>query len=82
LTGQPISVVDAGAVYDGRSLTTNLMWVAQGVWVGTWFAASIEAGVPKAHKDTILDAGYEDAVRTLIYTGRPLRVLRTPYIED
>ena len=82
LTGQPIYVVGAGAVYDGRSLAANLMWGAQGVWVGTRFVASTEASAPKAHKDAILSAGYEDAIRTVIYTGRPLRVRRTPYVED
>jgi len=82
LTGQPIYVVGAGAVYDGRGLAANLMWGAQGVWVGTRFVASTEASAPKAHKDAILSAGYEDAVRTLIYTGRPLRVRRTPYVDD
>lgn len=33
LTGQPVYVVGAGGVYDGRSLAANLMWGAQGVWV-------------------------------------------------
>ena len=75
-------VIGAGAVYDGRSLAANLAWGAQGVWVGTRFVASTEAGAPKAHKDALLSAGYEDAVTTLIYTGRPLRVRRTPYVDD
>jgi len=82
LTGHPIYVIGAGAVYDGRSLAANLMWGAQAVWVGTRFVASTEAGAPKAHKEAVLSAGYEDAVTTLIYTGRPLRVRRTPYIDD
>jgi NAD(P)H-dependent flavin oxidoreductase YrpB (nitropropane dioxygenase family) len=82
LTGQPVYVVGAGAVYDGRSLAANLMWGAQGVWVGTRFVACTEASAPKAHKNAILSAGYDDAIRTLIYTGRPLRVWRTPYVDD
>ncbi|KAH8108322.1 2-nitropropane dioxygenase [Phellopilus nigrolimitatus] len=82
LTGGPVYVIGAGAVYDGRGLAANLMWGAEAVWVGTRFVASAEAGAPKAHKDAILSADYEDAVRTLIYTGRPLRVRRTPYVED
>ena len=82
LTGKPVYVIGAGAVYDGRSLAANLAWGAQGVWVGTRFVASTEAGAPKAHKDALLSAGYEDAVTTLIYTGRPLRVRRTPYVDD
>jgi len=82
LTGGPVYVVGAGAVYDGRSLAANLSWGAEAVWVGTRFVASVEAGAPKAHKEAVLSASYEDAVTTLIYTGRPLRVRRTPYIDD
>ncbi|KAG6381729.1 2-nitropropane dioxygenase [Boletus reticuloceps] len=82
LTGKPIYVIAAGAVFDGRSLAANLAWGAQAVWVGTRFVASQEASAPKAHKDALLSAGYEDAVTTLIYTGRPLRVRRTPYVDN
>ena len=82
LTGKPVYVIGAGAVYDGRGLAANLSWGAEAVWVGTRFVASAEAGAPKAHKDALLSAGYEDAVTTLIYTGRPLRVRRTPYVDD
>lgn len=82
LNGKPIYVVGAGAVYDGRSLAANLMWGAQAVWVGTRFVASTEAAAPQKHKDMILSAGFDDAVTTIIFTGRPLRVRKTPYIQD
>ncbi|KAH9967174.1 2-nitropropane dioxygenase [Russula dissimulans] len=82
LTGQPIWVVGAGAVYDGRGLAANLVYGAQAVWVGTRFVASEEAGATRAHKAAVLSADYGDVVRTLIYTGRPLRVRRTPYVDD
>jgi len=82
LTGKPVYVVGAGAVYDGRGLAANLMWGAQAVWVGTRFVMSEEAGAPKAHKEAILKAGHDDMTLTVIYTGRPLRVTRTPYIDD
>jgi len=82
LTGQPIWVVGAGAVYDGRGLAANLVYGAQAVWVGTRFVASEEAGASKAHKQALISAGHGDVVRTLIYTGRPLRVRRTPYVDD
>ncbi|KAG1734083.1 2-nitropropane dioxygenase [Suillus paluster] len=82
LTKKPVYVIGAGAVYDGRGLAANLAWGAQGVWVGTRFVAATEAGAPKAHKDALVTAGYEDAITTLIFTGRPLRVRRTPYVED
>ncbi|KAJ7876487.1 2-nitropropane dioxygenase [Mycena olivaceomarginata] len=82
LTGKPVYLVGAGAVYDGRGLAANLMWGADAVWVGTRFVASVEAGAPKTHKDLIVSAGYGDVDTTLIYSGRPLRVRRTPYVED
>ncbi|KAG2125323.1 2-nitropropane dioxygenase [Suillus clintonianus] len=82
LTKKPVYVIGAGAVYDGRGLAANLAWGAQGVWVGTRFVAATEANAPKAHKDALISAGYEDAITTLIFTGRPLRVRRTPYVED
>ncbi|KAJ7105484.1 2-nitropropane dioxygenase [Mycena crocata] len=82
LTKGPVYVVGAGAVYDGRGLAANLMWGAQAVWVGTRFLASVEANAPKTHKDHVLSAGFDDAVTTLIYSGRPMRVKRTPYVED
>ena len=82
LTGQPIWVVGAGAVYDGRGLAANLVYGAQAVWVGTRFVASEEAGAPRAHKAAIVSADHDDMVRTVIYTGRPVRVRRTPYIDD
>lgn len=50
--------------------------------VGTRFVAAVEASAPKKHKELILTAGYDDVERTLIYTGRPLRVRATPYVKD
>ncbi|CCM02677.1 uncharacterized protein FIBRA_04782 [Fibroporia radiculosa] len=82
LTGKPVYVIGAGAVFDGRGLAANLMWGAQAVWVGTRFVASVEAGAPKAHKDAIVRSGIDDTARTLIYTGRPLRVVRNAYVDD
>lgn len=75
-------VVGAGAVFDGRGLAANLSWGAQGVWVGTRFVASVEAGAPKMHKELVVSAGFEDVARTVIFTGRPMRVRKTPYVAD
>lgn len=30
----------------------------------------------------IIDAGFEDTMRSTLWTGRPLRALATPYIRD
>ena len=53
---------------------------AQAVWVGTRFVCAEEAGAPPNHQKGVIGAGYHDTVRSLIYTGRPLRILKTPYV--
>ncbi|KAF5316360.1 hypothetical protein D9619_006700 [Psilocybe cf. subviscida] len=82
LTGKPVYVIGAGAVYDGRGLAANLSWGAQGVWVGTRFVASKEAGAPPKHKELVVSAGFEDVARTIIFTGRPMRVRNTPFVAE
>ncbi|EJD05740.1 2-nitropropane dioxygenase [Fomitiporia mediterranea MF3/22] len=82
LTGKPVLVVAAGGIADGRGLAASLAYGATGVWVGTRFVASVEAGAPKIHKDLIVSAGHDDFARTLIYSGRPLQVRKTDYVAD
>ncbi|KAG8950257.1 hypothetical protein FRC04_007891 [Tulasnella sp. 424] len=82
LTGGPVHVIAAGGIFDGRGLAAALVNGAVGVWVGTRFVASEEANAPKAHKQAVVTASLDDDIRTLIYTGRPLRVRKTPYIMD
>ncbi|KJA18597.1 hypothetical protein HYPSUDRAFT_45142 [Hypholoma sublateritium FD-334 SS-4] len=82
LTGAPILVVAAGGIADGRGLAAALSYGASGVWVGTRFVASVEAGASKKHKELVLSAGYDDVTRTLIYSGRPMSVRKTPYVEE
>ncbi|KAJ5225390.1 hypothetical protein N7468_006615 [Penicillium chermesinum] len=82
LTGQPAQVVAAGGVNDGRSLAASLVMGASGVWVGTRFLASTESGASKLHKDAVVSAKYGDTQRTLVVSGRPLRVLPNEYIRE
>jgi len=55
---------------------------ASAVWVGTRFVLSDEAGAPKAHQEAVQTSGFDDNIRTIIFTGRPLRVRKNPYIEN
>lgn len=82
LTGRPVQVVGAGGIFDGRGLAACLAMGCSGVWVGTRFIASDEAGAGPLHKQKILSGDYGETVRTTIYTGRPMRVFKTPYIQD
>jgi len=82
LTGEPVLVVAAGGINDGKSLAGALMYGASAVWVGTRFICAEESGAPKEHQEAVMKAGYDDTIRTIIFTGRPLRVLKNSYIMN
>lgn len=82
LTGEDVMIVAAGGMYNGQSLAAMLTFGAVGVWVGTRFVLSEEAGAPRAHQEAVQTAGWDDNVRTIIFTGRPLRVRTNPYIQN
>jgi len=82
LTGEKVLVVAAGGIHDGRGLAMALTLGADAVWVGTRFVASVEAGAPDKHKKIIVNSGFHDTTRTLIWTGRPLRCFKSKYVMD
>jgi NAD(P)H-dependent flavin oxidoreductase YrpB (nitropropane dioxygenase family) len=55
---------------------------ASAVWVGTRFICAAEAGAPPRHQKGVLGATVHDTIRTIIFTGRPLRVLKNDYVVD
>jgi len=81
-TGREVQLVAAGGIFNGQSLASALMLGANAVWVGTRFVLSDEAGAPKAHQEAVQTSGFDDNIRTIIFTGRPLRVRKNPYIEN
>ncbi|KAK2001823.1 2-nitropropane dioxygenase [Colletotrichum falcatum] len=78
----PVQVIAAGGIHNGQLLAASLMMGAGAVWVGTRFILTDEAGAPEAHKEAVRTAGHDDNIKTLIFTGRPLRVRKNPYIEN
>uniref|UniRef100_A0A0G4G6N6 Uncharacterized protein n=1 Tax=Chromera velia CCMP2878 TaxID=1169474 RepID=A0A0G4G6N6_9ALVE len=82
LTGHPVYVVAAGGIFDGRGLAMSLALGAQAVWVGTRFVCAKEAGAPPRHQKAIVKAGYHDTMRTLVYTGRPMRIIKNKYAVE
>lgn len=81
LTGGPALCVAAGGIYDGRGLASSLMQGAVGVWVGTRFVAAEESGASRMHKEGVVSADFTDTLRTLVVSGRPLRVRMNEYIK-
>lgn len=82
MTGKPAMVVAAGGIYNGRSLAATLGYGAVGAWVGTRFVAAEEAGCSKLHKEAVVSAAFEDTARTLVVSGRPLRMKLNDYVKS
>lgn len=81
LTGETPLVVAAGGIFDGRSLASSLMQGAVGVWVGTRFVAAEESNASRLHKEAVVSATFDDAQRTLVVSGRPLRMKMNDYVR-
>lgn len=81
LRGQSAMVVAAGGIADGRGLASSLMQGAVGVWVGTRFVASQEAGCSEEHKAAVVSCDFDQTERTLVVSGRPLRLKVNDYIR-
>ena len=82
LTGGAVSVVGAGGIYDGRGMAAALALGATAVWVGTRFVASEEAAVGPRHQKAVVNTTSDDTVRTTIFSGRPMRVMKNDYIME
>jgi NAD(P)H-dependent flavin oxidoreductase YrpB (nitropropane dioxygenase family) len=81
-TGKPVQVIAAGGISNGQTLAAALMLGASAVWIGTRFVLCEESNASKQHRDAVRTAGFDDNIRTIIFSGRPLRVRNSPYIND
>lgn len=77
----PIPVVAAGGIGDGRGLAASLAMGAIGAWVGTAFVTAEEADENDFKKEQIVKAIDEDTVITKLYTGKTLRSIKNRFID-
>jgi len=77
-----IPVLAAGSIVDGRGIVAALALGAQGVWMGTRFIATNEARAARQFKERILEARSGDTIVTRCYSGKPMRVITNPYVEE
>jgi len=83
--GPHVITLAAGAVSDGRGVAAALALGADGVWVGTRMAATVEADLAPGYKSRLLSAKGEDAVLSSVFgqdmaNFNPMRVLKTPLV--
>jgi enoyl-[acyl-carrier protein] reductase II len=77
-----IPVLAAGSLVDGRGLAAALAFGADGVWMGTRFIASHEARAAEGYKKRISEISSADTTVSRCYSGKPMRVIRNPYVDD
>ncbi|KAJ6780204.1 hypothetical protein PWT90_01931 [Aphanocladium album] len=82
LGGSAALVLAGGGIASGQGLAGALMQGAAGVWVCTRFVASVEADAPDAAKQAVVDCDFDGTERTLVLTGRPLRMRSNGYIRE
>jgi len=81
----PIPVVAAGGVADGRGVAAALALGAAGVWVGTRFLASEESRAHARYRESLLVAAETDTAYTTAFNGgwgAPHRVIRNSTLEN
>jgi nitronate monooxygenase len=66
-TVAPVPVLAAGGIADGRGVAAAFMLGAEGVWLGTRFLATPEAGVSPEYRRRVLAAGPHDTVLTEVF---------------
>jgi len=75
----PVPVLAAGGIGDGRGLAAALAMGCVGVWVGTRFLATEEAGAPDIIKRHIVEASDEDTRVSTMFTGKTLRSITSKF---
>jgi len=74
-----IPVIAAGGIADGRGMLAAYALGAEGVQVGTRFAATIESSAHEQYKQAIVNAKDSDTILTLKKLA-PVRAIKNPFI--
>jgi NAD(P)H-dependent flavin oxidoreductase YrpB (nitropropane dioxygenase family) len=77
----PVPVLAAGGIGNGRQLTAGLALGAQGVWTGSVWLTTEEAETHPVVKEKFLKATSRDTIRCRSLTGKPARQLRGAWTE-
>jgi nitronate monooxygenase len=77
----PVPVIAAGGIADGRGVAAALALGASGVWIGTAFLMAAESGWNTIHQDEIRRGASEDFVITKAYTGKTARDYHNEIID-
>jgi len=79
--GDKVPVLAAGGIGRGRQIAAALALGADGVWMGSVWLATAESDSRPEQLEAYLRATSSDTVRSKSYTGKPARMLRTPWTD-
>jgi NAD(P)H-dependent flavin oxidoreductase YrpB (nitropropane dioxygenase family) len=83
---QPVPVIAAGGIGDGRGLAAVLALGAQAGWLGSRFLTAAEAATHQVYRRQVLAAAPQDAVYTRCFDGgwpdAPHRAIRNSTMTD
>jgi NAD(P)H-dependent flavin oxidoreductase YrpB (nitropropane dioxygenase family) len=71
----------AGGIGNGRQIAAAMAMGAAGVWTGSLWLTVAEAHTQPAQKQSLLDAGSGDTVRSRSWTGKTCRMLKNQWTE-
>ncbi|GAA0710693.1 nitronate monooxygenase [Dactylosporangium roseum] len=77
--GRP--VLAAGGIADGRQMAAAMALGAQGVWLGSVWLTTPESDLQPGLVRRLLAATSADTVVSRSYSGKPARLLRTPWVD-
>lgn len=77
----PTPVLAAGGIGSGRQIAAALALGAQGVWTGSLWLTTAESSASPEMVERMLRATSSDTVRTRCLTGKPARLLRSPWTD-
>jgi enoyl-[acyl-carrier protein] reductase II len=73
-----IPVIAAGGIVDGRQMLAAIVCGAEGVQMGTRFAATVESSAHERYKQAIVEAKDRDTILTLKKIA-PVRLIKNPF---
>lgn len=74
-------VIAAGGIGNGRQIAAALALGAQGVWMGSVWLATAESDLDPIVREKLFAATSQDTVRSRCASGKPVRQLRTPWVD-
>ncbi|MBI2785767.1 MAG: nitronate monooxygenase [Legionella longbeachae] len=76
-----IPIIAAGGIMNGTGLIAAIDLGADGVQMGTAFLSTLEAGIPHAYKQLLLNLKQDNTVLTRAFSGKLARGIRNKFTE-